>query len=126
GNDRKLAKYWEATRRSGEKYSKPLINVNNVNNSISVSGGGTIGSINSGVNNNKTFSSRKRYQEEYDSNEVASKRKRQNAGDGNTINSTESVEIIDDSESETEPIDIDQDEEEIRRLTQVFILFAVF
>ncbi|CAG8472471.1 12859_t:CDS:2 [Acaulospora morrowiae] len=64
GNDRKLAKYWEATRRSGIKYSEPLINVNNINNSIFVSGGGTIGFINSGVNNNKTLPSRKRYQEE--------------------------------------------------------------
>ncbi|CAG8614789.1 7829_t:CDS:2, partial [Diversispora eburnea] len=89
--------------------------------------GGTInGSVNGNITcGNFTGSSNKRGEEEVDDSKAkrSFKRNRQDTDERHTTppshsSVTESVEVIDDSESDTGSIDIDRSEEEIRKLTQ--------
>ncbi|CAG8661512.1 9933_t:CDS:2, partial [Ambispora gerdemannii] len=111
--DRQLARDWQS--RKSKETAGPSVHLHYPTFKGSSLG---IGTVNGGTFNAGLSASKKRDQEEDDSEERAFKKIRQDTGDIHTTPpphsiSTESVEIIDDLES-----DIKQGEEEIRRLSQ--------
>ncbi|CAG8613082.1 10824_t:CDS:2 [Ambispora gerdemannii] len=129
GPDHKIAREWNKENSHRQIHlHQPTFTSGGINN-VNISGTTNGGTFVSGLSK-KIIP--KRSQEEDDGSEArASKKNHQDTGDIHIMPPphsilAESVEIIDDSKSDTESIDIKQGEEEIRRLSLVFLLSLVF